>query len=252
MLTVVAWNQAVAPVASFENIQGAKDQHVKVVDDRVFVPEKLNKIVFCAASGEAVHRARLESPSLRRLAYLMISPLNTLAVTAEHGQPPMMYQGESPLALDPAEGLEAKVYMGAPDATFNTILLGLSDSPIVPVKGEIWTVRATATITAEEGVWVNSEITFDQTLPVGRYQIVGCECWSLTGHAFRLVPIGQLNRPGGIVIREHQLIDPPWQRKGGLGVWCEFDSVTPPSVDLLASSAVAQFPVLHLDLIKIA
>ncbi|GAJ00470.1 unnamed protein product, partial [marine sediment metagenome] len=35
-------------------------------------------------------------------------------------------------------------------------------------------------------------------------------------------------------------------------VWCEFDSKTPPSLDILSHEAGALAVVLHLDIIKIA
>lgn len=251
MFTLIGYNEAVDEVNVFKNLKGAGDQHVRVVDDKVYIPD-FNKLIFSFARGINLARGRLESPSLRRLSYLYINPIDNEAVTATHPSPVAMYQGESPLPLTINEGLEAKAMSQGVVATFYTIGVALADAPVRPVAGEIWTVRATATITAEVSMWKNGEIEFDETLPVGRYQVVGAECWGEVGHAFRLVPVGSMYRPGGLCLSNLQVADPPWMRKGGLGVWCEFNTLTPPSLDVLCSTAGAYQFVVHLDLIKIA
>lgn len=248
--TVIGWNQSPTGAGAYENIQGAKDQHVKVVGDRVYVPT-LNKLVFASVRG-CLYRGRIKSPSLRRLAYLHINPSENISISDLYPHPPfVMYQGESPLPLVVGEGLEVEVW-GAGGDDFYSAIVGLSDAPLSPVRGEIWTVKATATIPMVEGEWGNSEIAFEQTLPVGKYQIVGALCSAEEASAFRFVPIGSMYRPGGPALIHNQLDMPSMFRKGGMGVWCEFDSVTPPSVDALGLTEGDEAVVLYLDIIKIA
>lgn len=251
MFTVIGWNEAVTEANAYRNVLGAKDQHVKVIDDVIYCPP-LNKLVFASARGR-IFRGRLESPSLRRLAYLHINPSENTSVVAQlYHEPFTMYQGESPLPLVVGEGIEAKDYAPGIEPTFTTILAGLADGPLAPVRGEIWTIRATATITAVESSWENGELTLEPTLPVGKYQIVGALMSSTDVLAFRFVPIGSMYRPGGPALMSNQLDMPHEFRKGGIGVWCEFDSLTPPSVDILAESVGEKNCVVFLDLIKIA
>jgi len=69
---------------------------------------------------------------------------------------------------------------------------------------------------------------------------------------FRFVPIGEAFRPGGLGSNLLGIKTIDLQRNGGMGVWCEFDQITPPSVDFLKGIAAgADDPVLHLDLIKV-
>lgn len=251
MFTVIGWNEDVVAVNTYEPIAGAKDQHVKVVDDVVYCPP-LNKLVFAAARGR-IYRGRLESPSLRRLAYNHINPSENTGLAADYKFSPLiMYQGESPLPLIEGEGLEAKAYANDIEATYTTIIAGFADGPLAPVRGEIWTIRATASITAVKSSWENGELTFEPTLPVGKYQIVGALMSSTDVLAFRFVPIGSMYRPGGVACTEYQMGGPPMFRKGGIGVWCEFDSLTPPSVDILAETIGVKTCVIFLDIIKIA
>lgn len=251
MFTVIGWNEDLAAVDAYQNVLGAKDQHVKVVDDRIYVPP-LNKLVFAAARGE-LFRARLKAPSLRRLAYVHINPTENVTVTGDWGGPPLvMFQGNSPLPLVVGEGLEAEIYDFGAGAGVMSVIVGLADAPLTPVHGEIWTIRATATPTVVIDSWANAEITFEQTLPVGRYQIVGALCSGTDINAFRFSPIGAMYRPGGVALRSTQLTGPPEFRKGGIGVWCEFDSLTPPSIDVIGETAGDQGVVIFMDLIKIA
>lgn len=248
--TVIGWNEGPTAAGVYESLQGAGDQHVKVVDDRVYCPP-LNKLVFASIRG-CLFRGRVKSPSLRRLAYLHINPSeHTIASLALGYGPFVMYQGDSPLSLVVGEGLEVEAW-GAGGAKPYAAIVGLADGPLRPVTGEIWTIRATAKPTLVIGEWANAEITFEQTLPVGKYQIVGALCSATDVLAFRFVPIGSMYRPGGPALLQTQLAMPPMFRKGGIGLWCEFDSVTPPSVDVIGQTAGEQDIVLFLDLIKIA
>ena len=51
---------------------------------------------------------------------------------------------------------------------------------------------------------------------------------------FRLVPVAALNRPGARMNSYYCMTVEEKQTGGRLGVWCEFDQLTPPSVDILA------------------
>lgn len=251
MFTLIGWNEECAVAGAYEAIAAAADQHVRVVLDQIWTPA-LDKLVFAFARGLQFNRARFESPSLRRVSYLEIDPSENLSVHANSLYPQVMYQGGSPLPMVKDEALEAHVNLGGVEATFQTICMALADAPLTPVTGEIWCVRVTATPTLVESQWANAELTFDEALPVGRYQIVGASFGGNICHAFRLVPVGAINRPGAPMLYGGQQDTPPWMRKGGIGVWCEFDTLTPPSIDVLGNAIGLQNIVGHLDIIKIA
>lgn len=251
MFTVIGWNEACAVAGAYENIAAAADQHVRVVLDQVWTPT-LNKLVFAFARGLQFNRARFESPSLRRVSYLEVDPSENLTVHADSLYPQVMDQHLSPLSMVKDEALEALVNLGGVEATFQTVCMALSDGPIAPVSGEIWCVRFTAAPVLAESAWANAEIALDEALPVGRYQIVGAAVRGAICHAFRFVPVGATNRPGGPMLYGGQQDTPPYFRKGGLGVWCEFETLTPPSIDVLGNAIGLQNIVGHIDLIKVA
>jgi hypothetical protein len=136
-------------------------------------------------------------------------------------------------------------------------MVSLSDGPVLPVTGDIFTLGFTAAITPVIGAWANGPVTFEQTLPVGRYQIVGCDLFDDAASflkMFRLVPIGSPNRPGGATRTSRLTSNEPTlsQRMGRMGVWCEFDHLTPPTVEVVGGVAggAADFAGVF-DLIKV-
>lgn len=246
--TTIGFAEDIATTAAFANILGVPDQHITVIANRFYVGD-LNNVVGVGACLDAdALGAYLDAPSLRRVALYDISPINLGIIPAALT---VLWFPTNPLPLMKNEGLEF-LFNGAPaGATQKTAVVMLSDGPIVPVGGEIFSVAADAAITTVAGVWGNGGLVFRQILPVGRYQIVGASCISVNGVAFRFVPIGAANRPGGFCKAAVGDAEYDFQRKGQLGVWCEFDSVTPPSIDMLCSDVdVAQ--QLILDLVKVA
>lgn len=253
MFTLVAFQEAEPSAAAVaENVAGVPDQHVRVEGDIIYMSE-LNDILAVYCGGAAtLTEAYLASPSLRRLANYYISPIELAGMPV--GDDSFIMHPQSPLSLEENEGLEVIVTDSAGVGAVNTTVgVWLADGPQLPITGEIFHVKATSTITEVVNTWVNGTITFDQVLPVGRYQIVGARCWIDDGVLFRFVPIGAANRPGGLCsggigYKAHDL-----QRNGGLGVWCEFDQITPPSVEVLANEGAAGTAVeLYIDLIKIS
>lgn len=253
MFTLIAYSETIPTSANaYTAVAAVADQTMKIEGDRVYIGD-LNQIVgYGVACGQAVSAAYLSSPSLRRVALLDILPIrqsDDFAVPKSFA-----FKPDSPLSLEPNEGLEAYVHTNEGSPTDSSVIgVLLADGPISPVSGEIFHVKATATITEVADTWVNTELTWRQTLPVGRYAIVGAMAMIVDGMLFRFAPIGGAYRPGGVcgITIGDEL--PSIQRNGGLGVWCEFDQVTPPSVDILSNEDAAGTALqMVIDLIKIA
>ena len=130
-------------------------------------------------------------------------------------------------------------------------LVWLTDGPAQPVTGEIFTVRSTNASTLTAAAWTNGALTFSQTLPKGRYRVVGMRAQSAGLVAARLVFIGYPWRPGVVGTDSAGDAAPDIFRAGRLGSWGEFDHNTPPSVDFLSVSADTS-QIVHLDLQKVS
>ena len=248
MFTTIAYQESEDEASVLLPKAACRDTHVTVVGDIVYVPA-LNKIIAAVVQGSATGtQAMLRSPSMRAKVLQELNPISLAATTI----PANMLNDfiDCPIALIPGEGLEALYNQTTAAAAVKTIIVWLADAAPTPVSGEIMSVRVTATITSVIGQWVNGALTFDQTLPVGKYAVVGAAFADADLLAARFNPVGHFWRPG---VRGKATIgsaDDYWFRYGRLGVWFEFDSLTPPTIEILNFAAGAQTVTGVIDLLK--
>lgn len=254
--TTVAFQESVDPGAAFNALTAVPDQHVTTVGDDVRVPA-LNRIIAVAAGVEsaAAHRARLVAPSLRRMLNLELAPLNTAAAGAVEPASPQAVVDlrATPVELMVDEELNAEVLSDPVAAQIQWCVVWLADGPVAPITGRIFSTRATGTTTLTASTWTNGSITFAEDLPRGRYQVVGMRAEAAGLVAARLVFPGtgaQGWRPGCLGVDAQADLQHMMFRYGQLGVWGEFESNQPPTVDYLSVSADTA-EVLVLDLIQI-
>jgi len=252
--TMVAFYEEVDPAGAFNALTAIPDQHVYTEGDNLTVPSLAQIVAISAgvcSGGDQL--ARLVSPSLRGIGRYMIHPLNG-GVDADiepDADPKVIDLRASPVPLVVNEQLNAEVNSDPTAAEGQWVVLLLSDGPITPVTGDIRTVRATAAITLTAGQWTNGNITLDEDLPVGTYQVVGMRALSAGLVAARLVFRGGAWRPGCLGCDDPQDNSHPIFRYGQLGVWGEFPHNVVPSVDFLSITADTA-EELFLDLIKVA
>ncbi len=222
--------------------------------DDIRIPSDMTNIVAVAAmiaSGGV--DARLVSPSLRRFVNHQIAPLNRLTDGNVEPATRNLVQDlrANPIVLDALESLNGQADANPTAAADQSIVVWLSDGPVAPLAGGIMrTVRCTASITAVAGSWTNGTLSFDQDLPAGRYAVVGMRVQSNTIVVGRLVFVGGAYRPGVLGNDSYQHESLPLWRFGQMGVFGEFDSSAPPTIDLLCNDAdTAQ--VVWLDLMPI-
>ncbi len=248
--TLVAWQESIDEDDVLSNVAAVADQHIHVEGDRIFVPE-LNKLLAeYVAQANGMYAARIQSPSLR--AGLLIDiPILQQGLNPS-GSESFYPHFDCPISLVTNEGLEALANKPADGSVVATILAWLADADLKPVYGEFLTVRFTATITSVLGEWKNGAITLAQTLPVGKYAIVGANVIETGGDAiaFRFVIPGYPWRPGGLSCNSYGAKPFYLQMYGGMGVWAEFDSQTPPTIEILHGAAASQSLVGYLNLVK--
>ena len=244
--TLVGFSESQDSAGALVAVATLADNHISRNGDDLIIPE-LNKIIAISALGATITRARLNSPSLRRMSPFEITPLN---VGAEPTSPPTLLNlFATPLTLQVDESLNAEIVENVAGAEQETVLVWLADGTPAPVAGEIWTVRATAAQALTANTWTNAILTFDVDLPVGKYQIVGMRAESAGLVAARLVFVGGIWRPGCLGTDVASDLEADIFRYGRMGVWGEFVHNRPPTVDFLSSSADASETV-WFDLIK--
>lgn len=242
--TLIAWNENQA-TETLTAIAGLADQHVTVSGNDIIVPT-LSKVGGIYGLGASMSNAQLASPSLRTFLNLDVAGID---IAAEPTSPPnWMDLFDRPVDLIATEGLN---FNSTNDATARASGLVWLMDEIAPLPaGKITTIRATGATTLGAYAWTNVPLTFTQTLPAGRYAIVGMKATSDGGIAARCVIPGYAWRPGVIAQDAISDITPARFRHGRMGNWGEFGHQEPPTVDFLSISADTS-EVVFLDLIKI-
>lgn len=245
---MIAFEQS-ASLAALTAITPVPDPTVSINGNNVLVPASLNQVVATAAminSAAATLRAEIQAPSLRATLNFDVSPIVNGLVFGSLARIARFWQ--TPLQLVTNEPLNYFFQNGA--AVMNRGLIVLADGPIRPVQGKIYTVRATGAASLVTATWVNTALTFGQTLPAGRYQVVGFRAIGANLVAARIFFVGGAWRPGVPACNVSN--DNEWNdfRYGNCGVLGEFDNTTPPTVDCLGVTDSAQ--EFEFDLIKVA
>ena len=248
MYTLVGFSENIDQGNVLANIAAVVDDTHRVTGDFVFLSTFNNLVGVAGYLGILGTRLQLQSPSLRLVVLPDISPVALATSPADHDAVHLF--GGSPIPLATNEGLEALALADPVAPEQQSIVAFISDGVIAPVSGQIFTLRATAAINGAVGSWASGALTFDQTLPVGRYQIVGTRVEGAGVVAFRYIGIGAINRPGGIALPDAVSREHPAFRRGGWGVWMEFDSTTPPSLEILSGAASAA-QVVYIDIVKV-
>lgn len=237
MWTVIAFSESQDPAGAYVNVAAVPDRHVTVSGDSIFVPSYNHLVGAMACMGATVPgQPRLVSPSLRRINPFYIQPV-------EHDIHPgaALHYDVDPnraIPLDINEALEANDNSNPAAAEQHTIVVVLADGQIVPITGNIRTVRFQITLAHVVNSWEHSEMTLIDDLPVGQYDVVGAGVIADGGVAFRFVPLGAGHRPGGPCSVLNEDSDQDVFRYGRLGVWLTFDQQNLPGVELLGSAAV--------------
>jgi len=258
MFTLVGFYDATTH-AALAAVDAIDDPHMRVSGNDIYVPE-LNRIMGALAAGADMTECRLQSPSLRRMANQRIAPVGKQALPLVRSVAAVDDVGDdanllyhdfrvNPRVLDIAESLNAYAANGGDTAEW--ILAWLMDKIEPLPAGTMFSIEATTNPTGVLGNWVNDALTFSQTLPAGRYAVVGMRVEDTAVVAARLVFVGLPWRPGVIGVSGTDLGDIKAFRFGGTGSWGEFEHDAPPTVDTLANAAGAITPEVILDLVQV-
>lgn len=220
---------------SLLQIAAVTDQIAQIRDSAIIAPPRLNNITQILGFGTNLNRLQIQLPSTRRFGNYDLRPFAN-AFAAGGAQTPMLDLREDPFVCEEGEEIPVFAQQGSAGAQREYCVLLLSDNPRpVDQKNRI-TVRATGTTTLVADTWTPVTLTFDTQLPRGKFKLVGARVESASGVAFRCINQQMSYRPGGFCNQSALALDYPGQRRGGLGVWFEFDYLTPPIVEMLATA----------------
>lgn len=248
MFQLIAYAESIAPAGALVNVAAVADDTLSTLGDDVHVLEGIEYLIgeLGLIDATGAERVQIQSPSLRRMANLDVAPFNT-GVTFTNPDSIRMHP-ELPRQLVADESVEALVKNTEAIAVEHYVGLIMADGSPVKAGGEIFTIRATSSMTANADEWVSGPLTFDTDLPVGNYNVVGMRVEIAAGVFARLIFKGGTYRPGCPVSITTTAKDNMHFRNGMLGVWGNFNSKVLPSIEVIAAAG-AVTPVVYLDLV---
>lgn len=211
-----------------------------------FFPTRNLDLVYAYAGGDGAVQIELFTPSMRSIAAPSLVPLNVADQPGDN--PSIVDYRANPIRIPGGQELRCQ---GGGDTGNEPIvcIIGLQENFTPAPAGNIHTIRATSTSTLVAATWTFATLTFADTLPPGRYAVVGAYAQSATGIAFRLVLPGQVYRPGGLVATTVRQDVGKMFLKGGLGKWGEFSNDALPELQMFATAGDTA-ATLFLDIIR--
>jgi hypothetical protein len=246
----LAFTKLDGAAATDEDIPAVTDNVVTVQNGHYIVQEDMYLLAAYHRNAGAIN-AKISTPTLRRVAIPSIQPVNVNA--APITLPPMLFFPPAKLtipAIDEIAWLASNSGIGGIRAVGLLWLNTRSHNFNIP-PGDTYTVRFTSTITGTTVVWTSGSISFEQTLPAGRYAVVGLDIIGANTECARLVFLGGGFRPG-VVVRP-AVSNYMWDyfRQGDSGVFGEFESTALPNLEVFQTTGGAQTYTGFMDLVKI-
>lgn len=249
---VAAFSEDFAASGTLQAVAAVADAQIFVSGDDIRVPTGLPNLLAAFALGPGASRARIVAPSLRAFANLEIAPkvIGQSVTIDDPGNLVTFVRDPLPLAVGESVNFESDAGAGA-GAGQTTGLILLGDGPVQPVTGMMRTIRTTASILGTENEWASGPIVFSEDLPTGVYQVVGARCEADNPGAFRLIFVVGGPRPGSLAALGDEGAEVPGVRLGGWGVWGQFDTNQPPSLEILSLAGAGSAQVLYLDILRV-
>lgn len=249
--TLFGFYGSITNASVYAQVNGVQDQSQTLDSGNRLQVRNNAEILAAYVMGINLTAARFNSPSLRGFVMPQVYPCNPTADVRTTDKP-MLSKGRWP-RLQQWEGLSLEVSRGGADAqpVIGLVWLHTGSQPIP--NGHVYTLPFTASPTIVAGSWVNVALTPEQTLPAGRWCVVGMAVVCNDATAARLVFPGEAYERPGVIVQDvygDQPTDDDF-RMGRFGVFGEFEHNAPPSLDVLGDTAGAESAVVYLDLIKV-
>jgi hypothetical protein len=246
MLMTLANTVNATAAATAMEVTAVDDPQVTKTNSRHLLPQDLFLYAVYGA-GTTIDSLKLDMPSLRSMFNPFIFPLDRLILPAD--EPNICDFSGFEHRLKAAEEIKYLTANSAGAAEQHYVISFLGDGRRNVTPGPCFTIQATATITTVANTWTSGALTFDQTLPAGRYSVIGMHAFGTGLISARLILPGQHNRPGCIAGQTAGNSGHKMFRMGRMGEYGTFRNTSLPALDVLKGSAAATSCTVLLDLV---
>lgn len=242
------YSGSIASAAVDAVVPAIQDQTINVIDQRYQFPTNRTVLKAFAAAPDCT-AIRLSSPSYNRGLQPTIDPIDS--DTTPGGNLPALvdYMGRGPI-IPRLENFGPLATRGVVAAAQGYIALwhtaGFQPAP----AGPVYTIRGTANAAGALAGWRLGSYTPDQSLPNGRFAVIGMRVVGANCLLARLVFPNQFDRPGCICnVDETSWVYPAF-RFGSGGLFGTFINTNLPQIEVCGTGTVATQTV-YLDLVPL-
>lgn len=253
MFHASAYMATTAATAGLSKIPAVVDGYVDVTDGGIVFPDPVKLITWHGFRATADgRRFQLQCEAWRDNGFPSLIPaigqnsVGTLNIIKPFIEKPAMFNVPS--------GLPVYAFYDNPGNAFNTALvLFTGDNNRSFANGNITTLQFTGAISGVASLWGRGQMVPEQTLPAGRYQVVGMDVFSVSQNAIasRLRFNNQLTGPGVPINTSVTSTFPEYFRYGNMGVFGEFEHNQIPAIEALIITTGNEIELVNLDVIKI-
>lgn len=227
----------------------AFDEHFSSNTQGAALPVYDADILAVYGMGATMNRLLINAPSLRQLIYPDISPFEIGAAVPSYPRILLFGENNKP-RVKQAEAVQPFAQQGAAAAEQERCIVMFQQSHDPAPPGIVYPFRFTASIAGVADAWAGGILTPVDTIPFGRYAIVGMSVVGANILAARLVPPSAGPRPGVIASNALGAGEWNWFRSGRQGKLMEFVSTALPTLQIFCVGANAAQTV-WLDLVRI-
>jgi hypothetical protein len=246
MWHLAAFLKASAGSLTDEDTPAVSDQVITISNNH-FIPPVPVQIKMATLCGAQATRLKISTPKLRAFAQVQL-PITSTNVSQPSGQQ-FNDMSAMPLRINAIDELSALVTTGV-GASTNIAGMWLDDMHTQSPRGDAYWIHGVATFAAVVNTWTAGAIVFDQTLPAGKYSIVGMDVVAATTAFARLIfPTGGW-RPGVVARAAVTTNLTDYFRNGYMGEYGQFASVAQPLLEVLCTTNPGSWDVF-LQLLKL-
>ena len=241
------YTAALASDASLVAMGTVTDQAWTFDSTGYYMPDNL-KLLAAYVGNDAFTAVQLDQPSLRDPFLPYIDPISLTVLPANI--PPVYKSHEMGIDLRINEYLRVRGSRGTVAASPAVALLWIGKARQQIPGGERRTIRWTAAVTIAAGTWSLGSFTFSDTLPGGKYAIVGMSAYGTNLLAARLAFTGGGWRPGVLGQGAQGEWTPPAFERNELGLFGTFLNTVQPNLEFFGAGA-GSAQTGYMDLVKI-
>lgn len=244
---LAAYRGSVGAGLSDVDIAAVTDGQLTIANSHFVLPRRA-RVLYAAGFGVNLSRLLLNTPKLRTVGLPSLVPIN---ITATVPSPPNVVNlTDKFMLVDMVDEISVQASSSDAGAQTMTCLIAFGFEYKAPPALPTYRIRATGAITAVVGSWTSGSMTLTQTIPRGRYAVVGMDIVGTNLLGGRLVFAGYGFRPGVVARNAVSGIPHPMFQTDALGVFGEFDSINLPTLEILAGAANSAQEVF-LDLVQL-